>query len=149
MKIVDIKSRVITGLCVRTKNSDEMVESSAKIGKLWREFNGVVANKMKAGAFTYGVYYQYESDFTGEFNVLAGADLIEEAAQADLMSVSITAGKYIVFTGKGEMPKAVIDTWSDIWNYFSATDCAHKRAYTTDFELYKGFNEVEIHIAIK
>jgi predicted transcriptional regulator YdeE len=149
VEIVNVKSQVVRGVMARTKNADEMVASSAKIGHLWGEFGGAVAGKMQAGAATYGVYYQYASDFMGEFNVLAGADLIAEGAQVDLASVTIHEGKYLVFKGKGEMPQAVIAAWAAIWAYFSAADCAHERAYTTDFELYKGINEVAVHIAIK
>ena len=45
------------------------------------------------------------------------------------------------------MPKVVIDTWKDIWEYFSTSDA--ERKYSTDFELYKSEDEVEIYIAIK
>jgi predicted transcriptional regulator YdeE len=147
MKVVDITSKVVTGVSVRTKNTDEMNKSTAKIGGLWSKFYSSVASSLKDGAITYGVYHQYESDFTDEFTVLAGADLVEESVKSELQSVPIAEGKYAVFIGVGEMPRTVIDVWSEIWSYFSATNCPYERVYTTDFELYKGTNEVEIYIA--
>lgn len=55
------------------------------------------------------------------------------------------------FIAKGEMPKAVDDTWINIWEQ----DENLNRKYTYDFELYgtncnKGTDsEVEIFVAVK
>jgi predicted transcriptional regulator YdeE len=46
------------------------------------------------------------------------------------------------------MPQTLIQTWIAIWDYF-AKDSEYKRAYTTDFELYRGGDAVDIHIAVK
>jgi predicted transcriptional regulator YdeE len=149
MKVVQVKSKSVSGLSVRTKNANEMNSSTAKIGGLWGQFYSSIATGLRDGAIVYGIYYDYETDFSGEFTVLAGTDLIEKSTEQELAHVSIAEGEYLVFPGTGKMPQVVIDVWAEIWNYFSAADCPHVRAYTTDFELYKNQNEVEIYIALK
>ncbi len=72
-----------------------------------------------------------------------------ESSTIQLEQVVIREGKYMVFKGSGEVPQVVIDTWGKIWAYFSDNTAEHQRAYTTDFELYKTQNEVEIYIAVK
>ena len=47
------------------------------------------------------------------------------------------------------MPQVVIETWSQIWDYFSNADTGYQRAFTTNFEIYKSPTEIEIYIAIK
>lgn len=148
MDIVQIEEKIIRGLSVRTKNSDEMSPETAKIGQLYQKFDQDITINYKEGARVYGVYYDYESDETGEFAVLAGSDRAE-SDKVCLEQVKIPAGKYMVFYGRGEMPQVVIDIWGKIWDYFSRVDSSHKRAFTTDFEYYKNPNEIEIHIAVR
>jgi predicted transcriptional regulator YdeE len=58
---------------------------------------------------------------------------------------------FIKYVAKGEMPKAVVETWQKIWS----SDKTLNRKYTYDFEVYgeksqNGLNsEVEIYIAAK
>lgn len=145
MSVVQIEEKAINGIKVRTKNADEMSPDSSKIPGLWQLFYGDIAPKLEREASIFGVYCNYESDFTGEFDVVAGSDMFEGGVD----SVTIQAGKYLIFEGKGSMPQAVIDTWSEIWRYFSSGEPEYVRAYTTDFELYKGDSEIQIYISIK
>jgi predicted transcriptional regulator YdeE len=46
------------------------------------------------------------------------------------------------------MQWSLIRTWVTIWDYFSKSQ-KYKQAYTTDFELYRSMDIVDIHIAIK
>ena len=55
----------------------------------------------------------------------------------------------VEFDESGEMPQAVIDTWSKIWRYFAASECQYQRQYHTDFELYKSQNAIEIYIVVR
>ncbi len=136
----------IHGISIRTNNIDEMNPKTAKIGALHQNFDKEVAVDYANGERIYAIYYDYESDASGNYSVLAGFD--GKNKENNLEVVEIQAGKYLVFSAKGEMPQIVIETWGEIWNYFSSKDCKHKRLYTTDFEYYKSQNEVEIHIAI-
>ena len=149
MKLVQVNEKTISGISVRTKNSDEMQPQTSKIGGLWQQFHQEIAPNLKESATVFGVYYNYESDASGEFSVMAGSDKVAESKSSDLENVKIKSGKYLVFKGTGEMPQVVINTWSKIWDYFSADTPDYQRAYTTDFELYKSQDEIEIYIAAK
>jgi predicted transcriptional regulator YdeE len=145
--VTHINQRTVKGIRVRTKNADEMSPDTSKIMGLWQRFYADVAPRLGKEASVLGVYCNYESDFTGEFDVIAGSDMLESDVASD--SVTIQAGRYLIFEGKGSMPQAVIDTWSRIWEYFSSDNPEYTRAYTTDFELYKSDSEIQIFIAIR
>ena len=152
MEVVNIKDKVLYGLCVRTKNVDEMNPQTAKIGALWQKFASEVAIDYESGVSVYGVYFNYESDMNGSFDVLAGYD---GAKDDKLEKVLIQGGKYLVFKEEAKEPtdgarvEAVIKTWGRVWEYFMDDKSEYKRAYTTDFEFYKDATNIEICIAIK
>ena len=148
MKIVNLEEKVVTGISVRTTNEKELNPATSLIGDLYRRFDQVVSVDYRGGARVYGVYHEYASDASGEFTVLAGADRVESATER-LERVVLPAGRYMVFTGKGEIPGIVLDTWKAVWEYFSRSDCEHTRAFSKDFEYYRNDREVEIHVAIR
>lgn len=148
MNIIQLHEKTILGLSARTNNESEKNPATGKIGALVQRFDQNVIVNYRAGARVYSVYYDYESDVSGAYSVLVGADNVESSA-VELDSVKIQAGSYLVFSGSGQVPQVVFETWSKVWNYFSGEQCQHVRAYTTDFEFYKSQNEIEIHIAIK
>lgn len=149
MKLVEVNEKTIRGLSIRTTNENEMNPATGKIGPLWKDFDEKVEVEYKRGNRVYGVYFNYESNETGEFSVLAGTDQPDIRATCELETVVIQNGKYLVFTAKGDIPKIVIDTWGKIWEYFASNDAKYERLYTTDFEYYVNQNEIEIYIAVK
>ncbi len=149
MKTVHVDKMEITGISVRTTNACEMNPETAKIGALHQRFDDKVSIDYKNGARVYGVYYDYASDENGEFSILAGADRISESSLENPERVSIAAGEYLVFRAQGEIPAIVIETWSKVWAYFSANEAGHERAFTTDFELYRSQDVVELYIAVR
>lgn len=149
MKIVQVQSREIKGICIRTKNSDEISSTTAKIGNLWRQFFSRISTLPDRRARIYGVYHNYESDYSGEFSVLAGADLFSQPTERQLDSVSIAAGKYLVFSTTISQPNSVGCLWESIAHYFSSTKHGYQRAYTTDFELHKSPTKIDVYISIK
>ncbi|PCC10379.1 GyrI-like domain-containing protein [Pseudoalteromonas sp. JB197] len=148
MQVKQLPSITLTGLKVRTCNADEMNSGTAKITELWQKFGDKHGQQLTKNTKTYGVYTNYESDVTGEFDVIACCD---DLSIGDQKSVKVTteAGSYLVFNGTGEMPDAVIDLWGEIWQYFSSDDCRFIRTYSSDYEYYKSADEVEIAIAVK
>jgi len=148
MEVKSVSEKVVYGLSIRTYNATEMQPETGKIGALYQSFDTTVEVDYKNGERVYGVYYDYQSDHTGEFNVLAGFDGNASANQ-DLERVVIPKAKYLVFTQQGEMPQAVINAWFDVWQYFSKDDAQYQRLFTVDFEHYKSADQVEVHIAIK
>jgi len=147
MKITTIPEKIIQGISIRTQNADEMNPETAKIAALYERFDKNIEVDYQQGARVYGVYFDYESDASGMFSVLAGADQIA-SSQIELQQIKIEAGDYMVFKGEGAMPQAVIDTWMRIWDFFS-NDSEYQRAYKTDFEFYASETQVEIYIGIK
>ncbi|NVK75832.1 MAG: GyrI-like domain-containing protein [Oceanospirillaceae bacterium] len=149
MKQVTLVEHRVAGLSVRTNNASEMQPETAKIGALHQTFAQQANVNYEKGACLYGVYYQYDSDYTGDFNVLVGSDPSMVESKKELEMVVLPAGEYLVFSGEGEMPKIVIDVWGEIWRYFSGDNCAHQRLYTVDFECYTSENSVDVYIAVE
>lgn len=149
MHISEIDSFSVTGFVIRTTNADEVTPSTAKIGRLWARFYENAAPKLNEKSKVYGLYTNYESDFTGAFDVIVCSDTLSPEELANSVKVTIDSGKYMTFYAAGAMPQVVINLWGDVWSYFGSKNCLHERAYTTDFEYYKSDNEVEIFISIK
>ena len=53
-----------------------------------------------------------------------------------------------MFEAKGPLPQVIIETWAGVWSFFERSK-EFKRAFTTDFEVYRGSDEVAIHIAVE
>ena len=72
-----------------------------------------------------------------------------ESIPSGLVLKNLPKTSYAVFTAIGEHPKALIETWENIWN------SNLKRTYSGDFELYeenfllKDIQKVEVYIAIE
>ena len=145
MNKVKQKSKTIYGLKVRTINEKEMNPKTAKIGALWGEYFTKILPTLSEGTQGYGVYANYESDAFGEFDVFAGSEVVNDA----LDKVTLEEGNYLCFKTNGELPQAVIDTWGEIWAYFSDQHCKEVRIYKSDYELYLSENEAEIYIGIE
>ena len=143
----------LIGIAVRTTNQQEMDPATAKIGGLWgRFFQERIADKIPNKALlesTLAAYTKYESDHTGAYDLIVGREVNSlSSIPVGMTGLTIPAGKYLLFTAKGPMPRALIDTWAYIWNYF-AMHSGHRRSYATDYELHQADDNVEIYIAIK
>lgn len=138
-----VESFTVIGFSVRTKNSIEFDEKVAKLPKLWQQF---YSSNLAIDEAVFGVYSDYESDVNGFYTVTAG--VIGENVNKESSIVKIKSGKYLVFKGKGEMPKAIIDVWETVWDYFTV-DSLNKRCFMTDFETYSNVDEVAVFIGIE
>ena len=158
---------VCEGIGVRTTNYKETQPEKAKLGELWQQFYQTHAEQLPEDAEVYGIYHNYESDDTGEFDVVAGwhtdsqPDSSEntEVEGADIestdetVSVTIPAGKYLVFSQQGSMPNMVIEGWDKVWTYFGKPKCEYIRTFAVDFEHYVDTDpengQVDIYIGIE
>lgn len=138
-----VDSFTVTGLTVRTKNSDEFNPETAKLPNLWQQF---YASNPIANTTIFGVYSGYESDANGSYDVTAGT--LNNNHGTELNAVKINSGNYLVFQGKGAMPQTVIETWKRVWDYFTV-DSPYQRCFMTDFEEYKNDDEVAIFIGVR
>jgi predicted transcriptional regulator YdeE len=140
MNQVTINSFAVSGPRDRTNN---LLEATAigKIPPLWGSF---YASQPRPTEKVYGVYFDYESDASGEFTVAVGA----KAQGEDSIAVRIASGTYLAFSAQGAMPSAVIEAWQRIWAHFSH-EHPYVRAYTTDFEEYSSAEDVTVYVAIE
>jgi predicted transcriptional regulator YdeE len=147
IKKVEIAAKTIHGLQVRTKNVDEMNPDTHKIAPLWGKFFSEIMPKLEPSPPPLiGGYSNYESDGSGEYELRVGAEGLD--VQEDLVDVKIEAGKYLVFSVKGELSSEVIKVWGQVWAYFEDPSIDERRAYKTDFERYTAKDEAEIYIGV-
>ncbi len=153
MQPIDLPSFHVFGIQTRTSNAAEENLTTARLPLLWHDVYTELVPELAADEPVYGIYAGYESDQNGEYIVTAGAARRPEKCPLPLVDVTVPAGRYLVFTGKGKMPETVIRVWLDIWEYFKRDDIAFERAFSADFEEYHGREEtaieVKVHIAVK
>ena len=90
MEIFNVEEKTISGFSIRTSNAKEFNSATAQIGKLFQRFDKSVAVDYKGGAREFSVYFNYESDVSGEYSVLMGADKIASSSE-ELASITIPA----------------------------------------------------------
>lgn len=151
--MIKINEFKIVGICVKTTNKDG--QSAQDIGKLWQQFYmenlfDKIPNKLCNDI--YSIYTDYKSDFTDDYTTIIGVKVSSlENIPAGLIGRQFPSDNFVKYTAKGLMPKAIAETWIDIWK----KDKELGRKYTYDFEVYgeksqNGENsEVEIYIASK
>jgi predicted transcriptional regulator YdeE len=151
--LVKHEGMTVVGIDATASNAAEGDPSKARIPVLWaRLYAEDVLSRLprkKAPILPVGVYTDYESDHNGRYRILAGGAVEEGAALSeDLGRAVVPAGSYLMFKGEGQMPAVVVQTWISVWHYFAGPG-SHVRAYTTDFEVYRGPEAVEIYIAVR
>lgn len=146
MRVVELDSKVISGITIRTNNHTEMVRGDSLIEGLWQAFyDRKLERKALTGVF--GVYYDYENQDLGDYSVMAGFQLVGN--DLELHKTTLNAGMYRVFRAEGTFPDVIIETWKTIWEYFSNDSCQEQRSYQTDFEWYRSESVVEIYVGIE
>lgn len=146
MKVRKIEKLMVAGLSVVTNNKNETNPESAKIGKLWEDYQdknilGATFNKAKKSSM-YGVYSDYASDVDGDYKVTVAVEVTKPKN-----AIVIENQRYLVFSKDGDLPDVVVDCWKEIWDYF-ANKPEYERAYTIDFEKYTREDGIEIYISI-
>lgn len=138
-----VESFSVTGFSVRTQNSDEFNEKTAKIPSLWQQF---YTSDLATNPNLFGVYSNYDSDANGPYTLTVGVEFDSTSISSN--SVTIQAGNYLVFQGIGPMPATVIETWKQVWAFFE-TNTAHRRNFISDFEAYSQADQVAIYIGLE
>ena len=150
-KVVHVDTFTVSGLSVRTINSDEFNPEKAKLPELWGRFlsEGIVEKtpNRRLDSPVFGVYSGYDSDETGFYTVTLGVMTSPVITMPEFSAVTVKTGEYLVFVGRGNMPEAVVEAWKRVWHYFEEAS-AYKRTFITDFEAYNGADEIAIHIGI-
>ena len=121
---------------IRTHNIKE--NTAEKIGQLWQNnFAKLTKNEPY-----YGVYLNYESDFTGYYDVAIAQESKPEGSFSTIEIEDLTW--YEIFPTNCE---SVAQTWQHIWN--KEKQGLLKRAYKVDFEKYYPNGKVDIYISIR
>ena len=120
---------------IRTHNIKE--NTAEKIGQLWQ--NNFA--KLPQNEPYYGVYLNYESDFTGYYDVAVAQESKPEDSSSTIEMEDLTW--YEIFPTNCE---SVAQTWQHIWN--KEKQGLLKRAYKVDFEKYYPNGKVDIYISI-
>lgn len=146
-----VNAKTIIGVSLRTSNERESHPDTASIPIMWRNFfeynvMGGIPEQVDSSV-VYGVYSDYESDQTGEYDLLIGLQSTAKEKPANYEMVTIQEGKYLVFPVLEASPVGIKDTWAGVEGYFDHTD-THKRAFTTDFEIYQGRSDIAIYISV-
>ncbi|WP_158545290.1 AEC family transporter [Bremerella cremea] len=154
-KLEPVEAMRIAGISVRTSNRKEMAPETGQIPLLYQKYEADQIDQLIPSPVNtkqrIAVYADYESDQSGKFTILLGRQVPADAEIPDqLDKVRIHRGNYLHFTGEGEMPAVVPQTWEKIWNYF-AESTSHTRTYEADFEIYDEAspNRVDIFIAVE
>ncbi|TYP79124.1 GyrI-like domain-containing protein [Paenibacillus methanolicus] len=144
----------MSGTSARTTNAAEM-SGNGVIGAQWGQFFGnqvmeKIANRKNDTILA--VYTDYESDETGAYTYVLGAEIAEAGQDKELRTIAIPDQKYVVFTTrKGPVPEVVVEAWQEIWSWSKHNE----RAFVADFEVYDGRasdpanSQVDIYISIK
>jgi predicted transcriptional regulator YdeE len=138
----------IVGIAITTSNQDN--RTMKDIGELWARFFDEQVFKhipYKEEENIYMVYTDYTSDYTGSYTALLGAKVASlDYVPANMTGKSFNGGVFIKFVAKGDMPKALIETWQKIWTLNDSLG----RTYTYDFEVYteNAHNEIEVFVAV-
>ena len=120
---------------IRTHNIKE--NTAEKIGQLWQNnFAKLTKNEPY-----YGVYLNYESDFTGYYDVAVAQESKPENSSSTIEIEDLAWYEIFPTTGK-----SVVQTWQHIWN--KEKQGLLKRAYKVDFEKYYPNGKVDIYISI-
>ena len=121
---------------IRTHNIKE--NTAEKIGQLWQNnFAKLTKNEPY-----YGVYLNYESDFTGYYDVTVAQESKPEGSFSTIEIEDLAWYEIFPTTGK-----SVVQTWQHIWN--KEKQGLLKRAYKVDFEKYYPNGKVDIYISIR
>lgn len=141
-KIVTSQSITIQGIEIRTNNA-RMHELVAHWQKFLSE-NVLLQIEQRISDEIIVGYFDYESDYTGDYTYLIGCEVPADAAEiSGLVKRTIESGAYAIIPAEGQMPDVLGAAWYNIWN--SSFD----RAYKTDFERYKSPTQVDVYIGLK
>ncbi|MCU4981164.1 AraC family transcriptional regulator [Bacillus cereus] len=126
---VAVTEKQIYGKRIRTNN-----QNTEALLSLWEE---ILRLNLKGDV--YAVYNNYESDFTGDYDLNVGT----EEKFIDESSVIIPAGNYHVVEVDNIDPQGVFNAWMDIWK----SDI--KRAYKTDFQFHSKDGSIRIFLSVE
>ena len=146
-KVIELEEKLVSGIEVRTNNFSENVYEV--IGGLWEKFYFETYNKIenKVNGRSLGIYTEYENDEKGDYTMMTACEISSSDKNNDMIIKKIPAGKYAVFTIRGDVRTEVGKFWEQLWNM------KLDRTFICDYEEYcEGTMEdclINIYIGIK
>lgn len=132
-QIQTIAGFTIAGITLRTTNQDN--RALREIGQLWGKwFAEKVSDQIphKVDETVYSLYYDYESDYQGEYTVLLGCKVTSvEGLPAGLTFREVPEDRYAVYHRQGTLPTITHEIWTAVYS-----EKAYVRGYRTDFDRY-------------
>lgn len=150
-------------VCKRKKvGKPQSANATADITDMWQEFgkDGTLdklisllpSNPVMKGLL--GICFSYELN-AKQFPYGIGVEYDGRETDGDLEIVTIPANTYAVFTSKGKMPDAFIETYNKIVTEFFPQSSQYEYAESVEFEVYSSADpsdpnyQCEIWIAVK
>ena len=150
-------------VCKRKKvGKPQSANATADITGMWQEFGKdgtldklislIPSNPVMKGLL--GICFSYELD-AKQFPYGIGVEYDGRETDGDLEIVTIPANTYAVFTSKGKMPDAFIETYNKIVTEFFPQSSQYEYAESVEFEVYSSADtsdpnyRCEIWIAVK
>ncbi len=146
-KVIELEEKLVSGIEVRTNNFSENVYEV--IGGLWEKFYSETYNKIenKVNGRSLGIYTEYENDEKGDYTMMTACEISSSGKNNDMIIKKIPAGKYAVFTIRGDVRTEVGKFWEQLWKM------KLDRTFICDYEEYsEGTMEdclINIYIGIK
>jgi predicted transcriptional regulator YdeE len=132
-----MKLYIVSSIRTNNFNDDQMI---VKIKKMWEDSSH---KNMHDQNIVYGVYYEYESDYKGDYSLSVA---IDENNGNSFIEIPKNQ-KYEIFKVDTAEEQGIFKTWKKIWDQEESGIL--ERAYTFDFEKYTPNGKIEIYIAIK
>lgn len=147
-----IEKFFVIGISVRTTN--EGGQAAKDIPQLWEKFiteNIAAKIPSKVSDSVYGIYTEYEGDYTQPYTTVLGCKVSSLDNIPDgFIGLTIKADNYEKYTAKGKMSNDIVyKKWTEIWQ------SNLNRTYLADFEVYGERSvdmdnaEVDIFISVK
>lgn len=142
------EKKYFIGIDIKTNNQECVPAMRGLWDKFYKE--GLLEKiPHKVNNTIFALYTNYEGDFTKPYSYILGCEVstLDEIPEG-FIGKTVPAASYAVYTTKGQYPQGLTAAWHAIWK------SNFKRAYTTDFEVYRtDFNpqtnpEVKVYIAL-
>lgn len=141
----------VVGISIQTSNAGG--EAADHINALWHMFHAEdVPNQLpsRVDDTIYALYSDYQGGHEEPYIVTLGCRVKDDSAIPESFSlIHVPEMTYAVAKAAGEQPKAVIETWGEIWG----SDMP--RAYNVDMEIYgpeffdPAKREAKIYVSLK
>ena len=152
MKTTQMKSFNVIGIKIRTTNQE--MQAAKDIPALWEQFmsqNIIEKIPNKESDDVYAIYTNYESDYTGAYDMIIGCKTYSlSEVPENMCALKISANSYEEFIAEGKLNDNIVyNKWMEIWQ----TDL--NRKYEADFEIYpenvlpSENTKVPIYISVK